>query len=44
VLVEQSEFHPLVSFVVTPAKAGVQGNRLGLGALDSRCRGNDVLV
>jgi hypothetical protein len=27
--------------VVTSAKAGAQGNRMVLGALDSRVRGND---
>jgi hypothetical protein len=27
--------------IVIPAKAGVQGNRSGLGTLDSRFRGND---
>ncbi len=27
--------------IVTPAKAGVQGNRWSLGVLDSRFRGND---
>jgi hypothetical protein len=29
------------AFSVTPAEAGVQGDPLNLGALDSRFRGND---
>jgi hypothetical protein len=29
------------TFIVTPAKAGVQGNRERLRPLDSRFRGND---
>jgi hypothetical protein len=33
--------HNIKALPVTPAKAGVQGNRQGLGALDSRFRGND---
>jgi len=31
----------LAPFLVTPAKAGVQGSRWSLAALDSRFRGND---
>ena len=30
-----------LTFIVTPAKAGVQGNRKGLWSLDPRSRGND---
>jgi len=31
----------LAPFLVTPAKAGVQGSRWSLAALDSRFRGKD---
>src|SRR5439155_9291986 len=34
---------PLLIFLVTPAKAGVQGNRRSVWPLDSRFRGNDVI-